>query len=425
MLLSGGKTSTFWSGITVSAIQMKGKTVRILMIAPQPFMEERGAPFAIYHHIKALLCMGHTVDLITYHIGKPVNLPGLRIFRIPAIPGIHQVKVGPSMAKFPLDLLVFLLALGQMCSARYDCIHTHEEAGAMGVLLSGIFGCKHLYYMHSDLSQQIVSSEFTHNRFLIRCVAAIQKLIVRKAHGVIAICPDIASTAHSMTETTPIYMIENSAVDENLPAPAPEAILRIRQELELGTGPVLLYTGTLESYQGIDLLIHSIPAVHKHFPDASYVLVGGQSAQIEQFYDMARELGIHDAIRFVGQRPLDEMPTYMALADILLSPRCKGTNTPLKLYTYLHSGKPILATEIYSQTQVLSSETALLVPPTAEGLAQGAIELLSDPHQARILGEKGRLFAQEHYSWQVFLKKSTRIQEAFADNLVDTTDRAA
>ncbi|GCE24731.1 glycoside hydrolase [Dictyobacter alpinus] len=393
--------------------------MKILMIAPQPFMEERGAPFAIYHHIKALLCMGHTVDLVTYHIGKPVELPGLRIFRIPTIPGIHQVKVGPSMAKFPLDLLVFFLALWRLCIERYDCMHTHEEAGAMGIILSGIFGRKHLYYMHSDLSQQIVSSEFTKNPFLIRCVEMVQKLIVRKAHGVIAICPDIEGTARSMTEKTPIHMIENSAVDENLPAPTQEEILQARQELELGSGPVLLYTGTMESYQGIDLLIHSIPAVYKAFPDVNYILVGGQTAQIERLHAMAKELGIQDAVRFIGQRPLDEMPKYMALADILLSPRSKGTNTPLKLYTYLHSGKPILATEIYSQTQVLSSETALLVPPTADGLAEGAITLLRDPEWAKALGENGRLFAEEHYSWRVFLKKSTYVQEEFSADVLE------
>ena len=118
------------------------------MIAPQPFLEERGAPFAIYHHIKALLHMGHTVDLVTYYIGKPVNLPGLRIFRISSIPGIHQIKVGPSMVKFPLDLLVFCLTFWRLCIMRYDCLHTHEEAGIIGVLLGYIFGRKHLYYMH-------------------------------------------------------------------------------------------------------------------------------------------------------------------------------------------------------------------------------------------------------------------------------------
>jgi glycosyltransferase involved in cell wall biosynthesis len=395
--------------------------VKILMIAPQPFLEERGAPFAIYHHIKALLHMGHTVDLVTYHIGKPVDLPGLRIFRIPSIPGIHQIKVGPSMAKFPLDLLVFCLTFWRLCITRYDCIHTHEEAGIIGVLLSSIFGRKHLYYMHSDLSQQIVSSEFTKNPFLIRTVEILQKLIVKKAHSVIAICPDIEITARSMTTKTPIYMIENSAVDENLPVPHPDEVEKTRQELNLGTGPVLLYTGTLESYQGIDLLIRSIPAVHKILPDANYVLVGGQPAQIERLYTLAKELGVHNVIRFVGQRPLIEMPKYMALADVLVSPRSKGTNTPLKLYTYLHSGKAILATEIYSQTQVLSPEIALLVPPTVEGLSQGVIDLLLNPQLAKALGKSGQLFAEEHYSWNVFLKKSAHVQEEFNAELLAAT----
>ena len=277
------------------------------MIAPQPFLEERGAPFAIYHHIKALVHLGHTVDLVTYHIGKPVDLPGLRIFRIPPIPGIHQIKVGPSMAKFPLDLLVFCLTFWRLCIMRYDCLHTHEEAGIIGVLLSSIFGRKHLYYMHSDLSQQIVSSEFTKNPLLIRTVKILQQLIVTRAHSVIAICPDIEITARSMTTKTPIYMIENSAVDESLPVAPPDEVEQTRQDLNLGKGPVLLYTGTLESYQGIEMLIRSIPAVHKVFPEAHYVLVGGQPAQVERFYAQARELGVHNVIRFVGQRPLIEM----------------------------------------------------------------------------------------------------------------------
>jgi glycosyltransferase involved in cell wall biosynthesis len=395
--------------------------VKILMIAPQPFLEERGAPFAIYHHIKALLQMGHTVDLVTYHIGKPVNLPGLRIFRIPSIPGIHKIKVGPSMVKLPLDLLVFCLAFWRLCIMHYDCIHTHEEAGIIGVLLSYTFGRKHLYYMHSDLSQQIVSSDFTKNPFIIHMVKSLQKLIVTKAHSVIAICPDIETTARNMSPRTPIYMVENSAVDENLPMPHPDEVEQTRQELNLGKGPVLLYTGTLESYQGIDRLIRSIPAVHKILPDINYVLVGGQPAQIERLYAQAKELGIHDVIRFVGHRPLIEMPKYMALADVLVSPRSKGTNTPLKLYTYLHSGKPILATDIFSQTQVLSSEIALLVPPTAEGLAQGTLDLLLNPQLAAKLGKNGQRFAEEHYSWNVFLKKSTRVQAEFNAELLTAT----
>ncbi len=387
--------------------------VRVLMIAPQPFLEERGAPFAVYHHIKVLLALGIEVDLVTYHLGKPVELPGLRVLRIPTLPPIRQVRVGPSLAKIPLDILVFGLALWQLCRTQYRYIHTHEEAGLMGIVLGWIFGCKHLYYMHSDLSQQIVSSDFTNNRLLIGMMKAVQKFIVCQADTVIAICPDIETTARSMSCKTPIYLIENSAVDESLPAADPTTVATLRQDLKLGEGPVLLYTGTLESYQGIDMLLHSIPTVRATCPDVRYVLVGGHSEQVAHLSSLARELGIEDTVRFTGQRPLAEMPRYMALADILLSPRSKGTNTPLKLYTYLRSGKPILATAIFSQTQVLTPETALLVSPTAEALAQGAIELLRHPQQATAMALRARQFAEEHYSWRVFLEKSSHVQREF------------
>ncbi|GAC1357386.1 MAG: hypothetical protein NVS2B12_05600 [Ktedonobacteraceae bacterium] len=283
----------------------------------------------------------------------------------------------------------------------------------IGVVLSAIFGCKHLYYMHSDLSQQIVSSNFTTSSLIIKLVEIVQKFIVRRSDAIIAICPDIETTARNMAAKIPIYMIENSAVDENLPPPALQEIEQVRAELDLGTGPVLLYTGTLESYQGIDLLLRSISAVRAAFPTVRYVLAGGQPAQVERFRALATELGITDTVHFVGQRPLAEMPRYMALADILLSPRSKGTNTPLKLYTYLRTGKPILATKIHSQTQVLTPETAMLVEPTPDDLARGAIKLLCNPQLAKAMGERGRSFAEEHYSWQVFLEKSTHAQQEF------------
>src|SRR5262249_45208867 len=115
--------------------------MRILMIAPEPFLETRGTPFSVYNRIKALVVMGYEIDLVTYAMGNQVVLPGLRIYRAPALPFIHNVKIGLSLAKVPLDLLLFLTALVRMCQYRYRYIHTHEEAGAMGTILSFIFGC--------------------------------------------------------------------------------------------------------------------------------------------------------------------------------------------------------------------------------------------------------------------------------------------
>ena len=72
--------------------------MRILMIAPEPFFEPRGTPFSEYHRIRALLDLGHTVDLVTYPFGQSVHLPGLRVFRCVRPPFVRRVKVGPSLA---------------------------------------------------------------------------------------------------------------------------------------------------------------------------------------------------------------------------------------------------------------------------------------------------------------------------------------
>lgn len=392
--------------------------MRILMIAPEPVLEPRGTPFSVYHRAKALVTLGYEVDLVTYPLGEEVTLPGLRVFRAPALPFIRKVKIGPSLAKLPLDFLLFLTAIWRLCLRRYRYLHTHEEAGLMGVLLAPIFGCKHLYDMHSDLSQQMSNFSFTRSSLLIHCVEAVQKLIVRKADAVIAICPDLEITVKQIAPGKPVYMIENVAVDENLPPANEDDVAQLRQQWNLNDDLVLVYTGTFESYQGIDLVLKSAARVRSTFPNVRYMLVGGKPEQVEKQRLLAQQLKVADIVNFVGQRPLTEMPQYMALAYILLSPRSEGTNTPLKLYTYLRSGKPILATTILSHTQILTPEMAKLVPPTPEGLAQGALELLQDRKQARAIGAKGKQIAEEQYSWSAFLEKNRLAYSEFTGTLM-------
>jgi glycosyltransferase involved in cell wall biosynthesis len=383
------------------------------MIAPEPFLEPRGTPFSVYNRIKALLSLGYQVDLVTYPIGKPVEMPGLTLYRTPGIPFIRQVKIGPSAAKFPLDLLVFLTAFWRLCVRRYRYIHTHEEAGVMGGVLSMLFGCKHLYDMHSDLAEELTSFSFTRNPLIIEGVEALFRWVIRTAEVVIAVYPELEQKVKRIAPDKHVHLVINAPLNADQPAPARQEVEQLRRQLQLGDGPILVYTGTFESYQGIDLLLRSVPHLCASCPEARYVLVGGRPDQIAQQRRLAEELGVLDKVLFVGQRPMEEVPLYEALADILLSPRNKGTNTPLKLYTYLRSGKPILATEIYSHTQILRSDIAMLVAPTAEAMAQGALELIRNPELARQLAFNGKQEADEKYSWDVFLERNRCCYEVF------------
>ena len=106
------------------------------MIAPEPFFEPRGTPFSEFHRIRALTALGHQVDLVTYPFGQSVSMPGLRIFRSLRPPLVRRVKIGPSLAKIPLDALLALSATRRAFAGRYDVIHSHEEGGLIGVLLA-------------------------------------------------------------------------------------------------------------------------------------------------------------------------------------------------------------------------------------------------------------------------------------------------
>ena len=82
---------------------------------------------------------------------------------------------------------------------------------------------------------------------------------------------------------------------------------------------------------------------------------------------------------FAGQRPAEEIPRFLDAADVLVSPRSTGTNTPLKIYQYLRSGRPIVATRLLTHTQVLDDDVALLTPATPEGFAEGILTAIADP----------------------------------------------
>src|SRR4029079_15236521 len=92
---------------TVASIHEKiTRTVRILMIAPEPFFEPRGTPFSEFHRIRALTTLGHHVDLVTYPFGQDVTVPGLRVFRSLRPPLVRRVEIRPPLGETSLHALL-------------------------------------------------------------------------------------------------------------------------------------------------------------------------------------------------------------------------------------------------------------------------------------------------------------------------------
>lgn len=379
------------------------------MIAPQPFFQPRGTPFSVRMRIKALADLGHQVDLVTYPLGVDVDIPGLRVFRLPRLPGLRKIPIGPSAVKFPLDFMICWASLWRCLAGRYDAVHTHEEAGGIGALFRVLFGKKHVYDMHSSLPEQLENYRFTTSGALIGLARTFERWVMRHSDAVIAICPHLVDQARAADPRARVLLIENQPVAADRTAGEAE-VAGLRARLGIA-GPVVLYTGTFEKNQGIGLLLEAVPRILAACPDARVVVVGGEPAQVELAREAAERLGVARQVVFTGQRPPEEMPLYVGLAEILVSPRSSGTNTPLKIYSYLWSGKAIVATDLETHRQVLDETTALLVPPTAAAIADAVAALLHDPARRAALGQAGRRVAEERYSYRVYLDK---VREAYA-----------
>src|SRR4051812_29581120 len=376
------------------------------MIAPEPFFEPRGTPFSEFHRIRALTALGHHVDLVTYPFGQNVAMPGLRVFRSLRPPFTHRVKIGPSLAKIPLDALLALSAMRRAFTGRYDAIHSHEEGGLIGALLAMCLRVPHLYDMHSSLPQQLSNFAFSRSPMIKRVLLTIERFMIRRSRVVIVICPSLEETVKAIEPGAQTVLIENapgSAEDEATPA----AAAAVREALNLDDHtPIILYTGTFEAYQGLDLLFAAMTIVQRSRPEARLVLAGGRPDQVARAREEARAAGIDANTIFTGERPASEIPAYLLASDLLVSPRSRGTNTPLKIYQYLRSGKAIVATRLLTHTQVLSDDTAILTGVTPAEYADGILAGLTDPDRATAIGRRARELAETKYSYAAYLEKT-------------------
>ena len=134
----------------------------------------------------------------------------------------------------------------------------------------------HLYDMHSSLPQQLTNFAFSRSTLMRRVFLALERLMIRRSRVVIVICPSLEDTVRAIEPQARTVLIENapgSAEDEA----TPEQAAAVRRSLGVdASAPMVLYTGTFEAYQGLDLLFDAMAIVGASRPDARLLLAGGK-----------------------------------------------------------------------------------------------------------------------------------------------------
>jgi len=264
--------------------------------------------------------------------------------------------------------------------------------------------------MHSSLPQQLENFRFTRSRLLIGMFKTLEDSALKAADAVVTICPALQQHALASGVAPERHLlIENSIFEDvSLKTPAGSAAPGSQVESDL-SGPVILYAGTFEAYQGIDLLLDAFAIVLRSRPEAHLMLVGGTDEQVGRIAARARELGINKNCRLTGRVEKSVVAGFTRAATVLVSPRVCGTNTPLKVYEQLASGKPLVATRIESHTQVLDDEVAYLVDPDPESLAAGLLAALSDGVEENARAQNATAKYAREYARPIYEEKVRRL----------------
>lgn len=395
------------------ALRLRRKP-RTLVVAPQPFYTPRGTPLSVYYRTMVMAQQGADIDLLTYGEGEDVQIKGARLVRIPRMRWVGPVAVGPSWKKLFLDLFMFWWTVGLLIRHRYDAVHAHEESVFWCRILKPIFRFRLIYDMHSSLPQQLSNFQFTKSKLITAIFRKMEDTCLRNADAVITICPDLKDYAlRTGVANHKHLLIENSIFEDvkllrQAGAEAGPSAAALNLDM---SRPIVLYAGTFEHYQGIDILVQAFARVHAARPDVQLLLAGGTAQQVAAIRAIVESLGIANAVIVAGRVSKSVAMQLTGLAQVLVSPRVQGTNTPLKIYEQLASGKPLVATRIWSHTQVLQDEVCFLVDPAPESLADGLLSALNDSDTARQKAVRARELYDREYSRPVYERKIQRLLE--------------
>lgn len=334
---------------------------------------------------------------MVYPEGEDIEIPGLTLYRLPALPGFGNMPPGLSWRKVLADAVMFPRVAWRLRGGRYDLVIGVEEAAYMAWLLKPVFHVPYIVDVDSSIPEQI-GDKYRLPGWVRRSLEAVERQTARSALAAITCCKALEDLVRAYAPDLPVQTLEDvTLVEEGRDETAPE-------DCRFGE-PVLMYIGNLEGYQGVELLMEGFAEAVADGTPGRLVIIGGVQTHIAALAGKAERLGIAGKVSLMGPRPVERIGQYLAQATVVCSPRTKGRNTPMKVYSYLDSGRPLLATRLPTHTQVLDDEIAMLVEPSPSDMARGIRTLLADPELRARLATAARARVQAEFSPAAYRRK--------------------
>lgn len=379
------------------------------MVAACPFPANRGTPSRILRMAESLSSRGHQVHIVSYHLGDSrIDVDkDLNVHKIKPFFNYNKMEPGPSFKKPLLDLLLAIKIVRVCKKYKIDIIHAHHIEGLVSSIIpSKILRIPLIYDAHVHVTNELEMLGIVSNKSLIRdIVLFFEKLFINKADSIVAVSKELGNILSSfgypqdkiwiIPTGTNLEYFKNKTNSENKTI--------IKKSLGLSEEePIIMYTGTITPYQGLEYLISSMEILLKKVPSVKLIIVG--DGHIDKYRELCNEKNISDSVIFTGEKPFKEIPSLLSIADVAVSPRTEASGIPQKLTNYMAAGIPIVAFK--GSAKILEhGETGYIAEnEDINGFAEGMLELIEDSNLHEYLANNAAEEV-EKFTWPILAKK--------------------
>ena len=182
----------------------------------------------------------------------------------------------------------------------------------------------------------------------------------------------------------------------------------IRKELKLTQEIVILSTGRLAPQKGLEYLIKSIPILFSKVKKSFKVLLVGEGPLKSYLENLIKTLGIEQYVKFLGFR--NDIGNLLSISDIVVLPSLRE-GLSIALLEAMAAGKPIVATNIGSNSEVIKDGVSGLLVPSrdSKALAEAVMKILLNPDLAKKLGNSARVVYQNYYTEDRMLNEYVKL----------------
>ncbi|MCD4759558.1 glycosyltransferase family 4 protein [archaeon] len=382
--------------------------MKILMIAPTPFFSDRGGHMRVLEEAKALQKLGHKITIATYPLGKdPV---GVEVKRTIKLPGYKKTSPGPSIYKYPANILLFFKSLRLLLSNNYDIIHAHLHEGALIGWAIKLFKKTPLVFdCQGSLVGELSGHGYLKKKGLKHKIFnTLEKFITKRADLIITSNQGVTSFLKEELKAKRVITIEDG-VNTNIFHPKKE-----KAELNLPKDKkIALYLGGLQPHKGIDHLIEAIPFTNKNI----HFLIMGYPGT-ERCKELATKLKIEKRITFTGKIDYNLASNHLALGDIAISPKTlESKEANAKVFNYIGMGLPVVLFDSSSNKNMLGNLGIYAKEKDIKDLAKKINIVIENPKQLKEISKKVRELAVTQYSWDKAGEKIENIHKELKNGM--------